>query len=70
MMVDFMMGHQIEGSKANYFIADPSELKEQYKKYVPYLTIEKALDISVNPDYIALINENKELRGQNETVSV
>ncbi len=39
MMVEFMMGHQIEGSKAAYYISDPSELKEMYKKYIPCLAI-------------------------------
>ena len=64
MKVDFMMGHQIEGSKAHYYVADPTELKEEYKKYIPYLTIQKEADISESVDYQRIKEENDILRAE------
>ena len=48
---EFMMGHKIEGSKANYFESNPAELKAAYKNCIPYLTIQKELDISESEDF-------------------
>jgi integrase len=56
--VEFFMGHTLDDTKAAYFRADKEKLKEIYKKYIPYLTIEKALDISESPEYQRIKQEN------------
>ncbi|MDR7664846.1 hypothetical protein RG963_03400 [Methanosarcina sp. Z-7115] len=42
------------------------KLKEYYTKFIPYLTIEKELDISESPEYLAIKNENAILRAETE----
>lgn len=59
---DFLMGHQIDGTRDAYYRADPKALQEEYKKYVPYLTIQKALDISESPEYQQIKKENQILQ--------
>jgi integrase len=59
---DFLMGHQIDGTRDAYYRADPKALREEYKKYVPYLTIQKALDISESPEYQQIKKENQILQ--------
>ena len=56
-----MMGHKIEGSKASYFVDNETELKEAYKNCVPYLTIQKELDISESEDF-------KRIKAEHETL--
>ena len=58
---EFMMGHKIEGSKASYFVDNETELKEAYKNCVPYLTIQKELDISESEDF-------KRIKAEHETL--
>jgi hypothetical protein len=53
------MGHTLDDTKAAYFRADSERLKEIYKKYIPFLTIEKALDPEHHPDFIRLKNESE-----------
>lgn len=60
--VDFLMGHQIDSTRDAYYRADPKALREEYKKYVPYLTIQKALDISESPEYQQIKKENQILQ--------
>lgn len=61
MKTEFMMGHSIVGSKAHYWINDPSELKEMYKQYVHHLTIIKEPDETLIKRYEEQIKKNKEL---------
>ena len=68
--VEFWMGHKIDDTKAAYFRANIESQKQIYLKYVPYLTMEKSLDISVSPDFQKLIEENKNLIIENERISV
>ena len=56
-----MMGHQIEGSRASYFVENSTELKAAYKDCVDYLTIQKELDISESEDF-------KRIKAENETL--
>ncbi|MHB8102220.1 MAG: tyrosine-type recombinase/integrase [Methanosarcina sp.] len=57
---EFFMGHKIpDKTKASYFVADPAELKELYKNFVPYLTIQKELDPEQHPDFIRLKKESE-----------
>jgi hypothetical protein len=41
-------------------------MKEIYKKYVAFLTIQKDLDISISPEYQAIRRENDILRSEVE----
>ena len=56
---DFMMGHQINSTQDAYFIADPKALREKYKNYIPYLTIQKELRIDDSPEFQKLKTENQ-----------
>jgi integrase len=60
---EYMMGHKIEGSKASYFVDDEKELKEAYKNCIPYLTIQKELDISESEDF-------KRIKAEHETLLI
>ena len=53
------MGHALDDTRAAYFRADTEKLKEIYKKYIPFITIEKALDPEQHPDFIRLKNESE-----------
>ena len=55
------MGHALDGTKAAYFRANPEQLRETYSKYIPFLTIHKALDVSESPGYQKIKEENKVL---------
>lgn len=57
--VEFFMGHTLDDTKAAYFRADTEKLKEIYKKYIPFITIEKALDPEQHPDFIRLRYESE-----------
>jgi len=57
--VEFFMGHTLDDTKAAYFRADIEKLKEIYKKHIPFITIEKALDPEQHPDFIRLRNESE-----------
>lgn len=57
--VDFFMGHTLDDTRAAYFRANPEQLKELYLKYMPFLTIQKELNISESADYIRIKNENQ-----------
>jgi integrase len=56
--VDFLLGHQLDATHEAYFRADPKSLREEYQKYLPYITIEKALDISNSPEFIQAKTES------------
>jgi len=65
MIKEFFMGHKIpDKTKASYFVADHAELKELYKNFIPFLTIEKALDISESPEYQQIKHENVILQAE------
>jgi len=59
--VEFCMGHTLDSTKAAYFRANPEQLRETYSKYIPFLTIQKALDVSESPDFQRIKNENQAL---------
>lgn len=65
MLREFMMGHRIsDRTKSAYFVADSTVLKELYKKLIPYLTIEKTLDVAESPEYKRLKEENSVLAAE------
>jgi integrase len=48
---DFILGHELDGTRIAYYRADPDSLKAEYKKYIPFITIEKSLDISESEEF-------------------
>ena len=58
------MGHTLDATKAAYYRANTEQLKETYKNYIPYLTIQKALNISESPEYQSITKENQVLRAE------
>lgn len=68
--VEFFMGHTLDDTKAAYFRADVEKLKEIYKRYVPYITIEKALDFSESPEYLKIKQEAQILQAETERYKV
>jgi hypothetical protein len=63
---ELFMGHKLPGTQEHYFRANVDKLKEYYTKFIPYLTIEKELDISESPEYLAIKNENAILSAETE----
>lgn len=57
--VDFLLGHKLDATHEAYYRAGPKSLKEEYRKYIPFITIEKALDPSDHPDFIRLKKESE-----------
>jgi integrase len=62
--VDYFLGHKLDKTHQAYFRADPDSLREEYSKYVQYLTIEKPLDYSGEPEYVALKEEVSKLKSE------
>lgn len=56
---EFWMGHQLSETQGAYFRANIQAQKELYMKYIPYLTIQKELNVSESPEYQKLKNENE-----------
>ena len=59
--VEFWMGHALDDTQQAYFRANIESQKEMYMKYIPYLTIQKDLDVSESPEYIRMKSENEVL---------
>ncbi len=64
------MGHSLPATQNHYYQADVDGLKEYYKKFVPYLTIQKELDVSEGAAYKDIKNENDILRAEAAHLSV
>lgn len=64
--IQFCEGHTLDETRAAYFRASPEKLREIYLKFVPYLTIQKELDVSVSPDYLRVKQENQILQAETE----
>lgn len=62
--VEFFMGHKLDDTRAAYFRAKSEELKKIYQKYIPYLTIEKSLDVAASKEYQEIARENDVLRAE------
>lgn len=61
---DFILGHERDATREAYYRADPKSLKEEYSKYIPFITIEKSLDISESPEYKKIKQENQILQAE------
>ena len=57
--VEYWMGHQLSETQGAYFRANIQQQKELYMKYIPYLIIQKELNVSESPEYQKLKNENE-----------
>lgn len=55
--IEEMMGHTLPTTQENYYRASPEKLKEIYKKYIPFLMIQKELDLSESPEYLDKIGK-------------
>lgn len=62
--VNYLMGHTLDATQDAYYRASPEKLKEQYKKFVPYLTLQKEADISESPEYLRIKQENQILQAE------
>jgi integrase len=62
--VEYTMGHTLDDTRSAYFRASPDKLREIYKKYIPYLTIQKPLDVSESAEYKEIKRENDILRAE------
>jgi site-specific recombinase XerD len=60
---DYIIGHEINSTQGAYYRADPKALKEEFKKYIPFLTVAKELDISESEEF-------KRIRAEHETLLV
>lgn len=56
------MGHALPGTQGHYFVPNIEELKKYYLKFVPYLTIDRAVDIVDSPEWKNLKDENQRLK--------
>lgn len=64
--VEFFMGHTLDGTKGAYYRAEADKLKALYANFVPYLTIQKELDVASTPEYKKLVTENQDLKAAKE----
>lgn len=58
---EYFMGHTLSATQAAYFAVATDKLKEIYIKFMPFLTIQKELDVSESPEYKKLLEDNKTL---------
>lgn len=58
------MGHHLPATQEHYFRANSEGLMKYYAKFIPFLTIEKSLDITDSPDFKRVIEENEVLRAE------
>ena len=68
--VEYWMGHQLSETQAAYFRANIQQQKELYMKYVPYLVIQKELDVSSSQEYLQAIERAKKAEAEAVRVSV
>jgi hypothetical protein len=55
---EFIMGHKLPGSQAAYYRSNVEDLKREYIKLMPFITVQKELDISESPEYQQIKKEN------------
>ncbi len=67
--IDFMLGHTPSGNDFAYFKTDINKLKEMYKKFLPYITFEKVIEVrsldSKDAERLAALEkENEKLKSE------
>lgn len=64
-MTNFWMGHTLDDTQSAYFRASAENgLKDTYLKLVSYLTIQKEAEVSEDPDYQRIKQENQILAAE------
>ena len=53
-LIEYFMGHTLGDTKSTYYEGDPDKLKAIYRKFVPYLTISKEIDVTSDPAFIEM----------------
>lgn len=64
------LGHKISNTDKAYSKPSVDANLEMYRKYIPYLTIEKNLDVSTSPDYMAAIKRAEKAEAEAVRVSI
>lgn len=67
---EYFMGHTLSAMEEAYFAVTTDKLKEIYIKFMPFLTIQKELDVSESPEYKKLLEDNKTLFVETERYRV
>jgi integrase len=67
---EYLMGHKVNSSMSHYNIHDVDVLRDKYLSVVPYLTIEKDVDVSESQEYLKIKMENEQLIIEAERVHV
>lgn len=65
-LVKYFVGHTLGGSEDTYYEGDPEKLKEIYKRFVPYLTLQKEIDVANSPEFKEITSQNLDLKAANE----
>lgn len=68
--LEHMMGHVLYNVKDSYFVPIEEQLKKSYIDCIPYLTVQKELDISESPYFQNMKEENEYLKAENYRVNV
>jgi hypothetical protein len=63
-IVEYFVGHTLGGSKDAYYEGDPDKLRYIYKKFIPFITIRKDIDVAESPEYQAIKHENVILQAE------
>ncbi|NPE30358.1 tyrosine-type recombinase/integrase [Methanococcoides sp. SA1] len=63
-MVEYWMGHSLGKTEDAYFKPTVEAMKNTYTKYIPYLTVQKELDISKSLEYQRIIEEKGRVEGE------
>lgn len=58
---EHMMGHVLDGVRGGYFVPTVEELKKSYLECLPFLIIQKQLDVSESPEFIKMKTDNEVL---------
>jgi integrase len=67
---EHFMGHKLVETQGSYFRPSPEKLREIYLKYVPFLTIQKEEDITVNPIFKKEVSYRQALESELARTSV
>lgn len=63
-MVECWMGHSLGPTDDAYFKPSVEEMVTTYSKYIPYLTVQKELDVSKSPEYQRVVEEKGKVEGE------
>lgn len=69
-VAELLMGHKLPKTQGGYYRTNPEKLRLEYEKYIPYLMIQKQLDVSVNPEYLKMKEQKNKLEKEVVRVSV